>query len=184
MKKISCPSPMTIWIYGLSASGKSTLGKMLFNWLLERGHSNVELLDGEFLRSKLDRKYGYSIDEIIAYEQNIAQIALHANIVRMNHAIVCSMTHMKKMREFAREIIGNLVEVYLDCDVETCRNREFKARYARALVGEYKFLPGVTDPFEIPANPDLVINTSKLQLDASSRILLEYCQNIFIPNLD
>ncbi len=175
---------MTIWIYGLSASGKSTLGKMLFDWLFIHGCSNVELLDGEFLRSKLDRKYGYSIDEIIAYEQNIAQIAFQANTVRMNHAIVCSMTHMEQMRSFARAIIKNLVEVYLDCDVETCRNREYKARYDRALVGEYKFLPGVTDPFEIPANPNLVINTSKLQLDASFQILLEYCQPIFILKLE
>jgi len=170
---------MTIWIYGLSASGKSTLGKILFGWLVGRGYSNVELLDGEFLRSKLDRKYGYVIDEIIAYEQNIAKIANSANIVRRNHAIVCSMTHMETMRHFSKSLIKDIVEVYLYCDVETCGKREYKSRYSRALVGEYKFLPGVTDTFEVPTNPDLTINTAQADIVSAAKILFGYFQKNF-----
>jgi adenylylsulfate kinase len=171
--------PMTIWLYGLSAAGKSTLGEILFDWLLKRGYENIELLDGEFLRSKLDRKYGYTLDEVVVYEENIAKIASSANSERGNHAIVCSMTHLESLRVFARSQIENLYEIYLECDVPTCQNREYKDRYSRALIGEYKFLPGITDPFEPPDNPDLVINTSRLGVIEASGKLLDFFKVFF-----
>jgi len=151
--------PPTIWITGLSASGKSTLGKNLFEQLAQSGVTNVVLLDGEDLRSRLNLKFGYTPDQRFEVIKNIVDIAKEHNR-KQEIAIVSTISHKREMREFARNNLDNFYEVYLDCPVEVCSNRDYKGNYEKAFKGEYDCFVGVTEPYERSLTPELVINTA------------------------
>lgn len=165
--------PGTIWITGLSASGKSTLGQHLYKDLQEKGITNIELLDGEELRKRLDKAYGYSIEDRNAVIENLIRIARESN-AKGNLVIVCTISHKKEIREKARAQIPNFVEVYLDCTVDVCAKRDYKDHYRRAQNGEYEMFVGITDPYEVSKNPELVINTAVNSVESSAQILLEH----------
>ena len=166
--------PLTILITGLSASGKTTLGKRLKSDLEMEGINDVVLLDGEAVREQLNN-YKY-------LNRNRNSIGIHKAHLAKDYnddgkiAIVTGIYHQRDIREQIREIIDNYVEVYLKCDVNVCALRDYKGHYEKAFNGEYSNFIGVTDSYQESNNflPELVLETSKYNIDESAKKLLSY----------
>ncbi len=157
-------NPGTIWITGLSASGKTTLGRCLAQELGKIDGMAVELLDGEEIRPKLDRVYGYSRQERNLVVLAIAKLAHHYNEMGKG-VIVCSIAHVKETRHQIRQYLGHFMEVYLDCSVEVCGERDYKGHYRKAYDGLYDNFIGVTEPYEKSDNPELILDTANRTIE-------------------
>ena len=152
--------PITVWLTGLSASGKSTLAFALERRLVDIGYA-CYVLDGDNIRHGLNRDLGFSHQD---RTENIRRIAEVARL--MNNAgliiITAFISPYRKDRQLAREIVGAeyFVEVYVNTPIETCEARDPKGMYKRARAGQISGFTGVNDPYESPGTPDLTINTS------------------------
>jgi len=172
----------TIWITGLSASGKSTLGQNLFNDLLKRNINNIEFFDGEQVRNKLGNKYGYNNEDRKRLSFYNAKLAIESNN-RGNIAIVAAIAHKKDIRKEIRSTIGNFMEIYLKCPAEICAKRDYKGHYKKAFAGEYQNFIGVTEPYEESDSVELILDTASMPIKKCSEILLEAVLD-FIYTLD
>lgn len=165
--------PGTIWITGLSASGKTTLGKSLYGHLVQRfPETYVKFLDGEELRKHLSREYGYSTEERFEVVKKIVQIASQYK-EKCGIVIVSTISHKKHMREFARSQLPHFMEVYLKCPTSVCTQRDYKDHYRRAFAGEYEMFVGVTDLYEASENPELTIDTAKKSIGKCTEVLIQ-----------
>ena len=160
----------TVWITGLSASGKTSLGEALKLGLEEHGYPCI-LLDGEAIRQQLSRCYGHAIEERIAVLREVVAIARSARD-RGLIPIVATISHKRDMRTFAREVLGRMLEVYLDCPASVCAERDGKGHYCRAYAGEYECFVGVTEPYETSSEADLVVNTARSNVGEAAQLLL------------
>src|SRR5919199_6960826 len=124
----------TIWFTGLSGSGKSTLANLLVERLQGMGR-NVELLDGDEVRKNLSSGLGFSKAD---RDANIRRIAYVAKLLSRNGvvAITAAISPYREIRDEARREIRNFVEVYVDCPLEVCEQRDIKGLYAKARAGE------------------------------------------------
>jgi len=164
-------TPVTIWITGLSVSGKTTLGERLERELLSLGIENVVLLDGEVIRERLKNfKYASNDRNYIAFKK--AELALEHN-KEGKIVIVTGITHQREIRAKLREYLGRFMEVYLKCPVEVCAQRDYKGNYQKAYAGELENFVGVTVPYE-ESNPELVLDTDKESVEECSRILVRH----------
>jgi adenylyl-sulfate kinase len=148
----------TVWFTGLSGSGKSTIAEMLFHELQARG-VKTEILDGDVVRQNLSKGLGFSKED---RDTNIRRIAFVANLLTRNGVatICCPISPYKETRDEARALIGNFVEVYVHATVEEiAEHRDPKGLYKKALAGEITGFTGVDDPYEVPENPELVVDT-------------------------
>ena len=165
----------TIFITGLSASGKSTLGKQLRDDLVKNGIKSVMLLDGEEIRQQLAQKgkhYGYSREERNEVALKIARIAREYNREGII-SIMCSICHLKDIRQKMRNIIGDVMEVYLDCPVNICAKRDYKGQYKKAFNGQLDNFVGVTETYELSDRPELTVDTANYPREESSQMLLD-----------
>jgi adenylylsulfate kinase-like enzyme len=165
------PSPGTIWITGLSASGKTSVGRGLASRLQADAYADLVLLDGDEFRARLQRKYGHSLQDRVAVLNQLVEAARTEN-VNGRAVIVTTISHKRAMREHARRRIGHFMEVYLDCPVEVCSSRDPHGFYRRAFAGEYTCFPGVTEPYERSANTELVLDTAASSIDTAVQRLL------------
>ncbi len=149
----------TIWFTGLSGSGKSTLSVMLQERLGERGRK-VEILDGDIVRTHLSKGLTFSKED---RDTNIKRIAFVCALLTRHGVatISAAIAPYREARAWARNEIGNFVEVYVKCPIEVCRERDVKGLYKLADEGKLKGFTGVDDPYEEPENPELVIETDK-----------------------
>ena len=170
--------PGVIWITGLSASGKSTTGKHLYEKLQNIGITNAEILDGEELRTHLDRQYGYTVEERMAVAENIVRVAVD-KIKSGKLVIVSTITHKIAMRKMARDNIDLFMEVYLQCPVEVCAERDYKGNYEKAMHGKCDNFIGVTEPYEVSEHPELVIDTGRLSIEDCAEMLLRKTLEVF-----
>ena len=164
----------TILITGISASGKSTLGRSLFDALLQNGFKKVELVDGEAFRERLrasGKEYGYSTEDRNAVLRETTRFALERNNLGYV-CIVCTIAHVRNTREQIRERIGNFMEVYLDCPVEVCAERDKKGQYAEAFAGNHDNFVGVTEPYQRSEGVELTLDTNRESIEECSTILL------------
>ncbi len=160
----------TIWFTGLSGAGKSTLSQELEQRLKARGR-NVEVLDGDVIRTNLSKGLGFSRED---RDTNIKRIAFVCNLLTRNGVacISAAISPYTEARAWARNEIGNFVEVYLKCPIDVCRQRDIKGLYKLADEGKIKGFTGVDDPYEEPLRPELVIETDKETIEESvNRIL-------------
>ena len=159
----------TIWFTGLSGAGKSTLAEVIERRLKDQGR-NVEILDGDRVRTHLSKGLGFSRED---RDTNIKRIAFVCSLLTRN-GVVCisaAIAPYREAREWARREIGDFVEVYLKCPIEVCRQRDVKGLYKLVDEGKIKNFTGVDDPYEEPENPELVIETDKESVGESvSRI--------------
>ncbi len=160
----------TIWFTGLSGSGKSTLSEILEQILKERGR-NVEVLDGDVVRTHLSKGLGFSKED---RDTNIKRIAFVCNLLTRNGVICISaaIAPYREAREWARNEIGNFVEIYVKCPLDVCRQRDVKGLYKLVDEGKIKNFTGVDDPYEEPEHPDLVIESDKETIEESVRHIL------------
>ena len=135
------------------------------------GIMNVKLLDGEDLRNKLNRVYGYSAEERFNAIKQYIKIVENEN-KKGNIVIISTVSHKIEMREFARDKLINFFEVILVCSSETCAIRDYKNIYNRIDENSNECIPGVTEPFEISDHAELIINTEQTSIEDSSIIIL------------
>src|SRR5256885_15323556 len=155
----------TIWFTGLSGAGKSTLSEAIEERLSERGR-NVEILDGDVVRTHLSKGLTFSKED---RDINIKRIAFVCSLLTRNGVICISaaIAPYREARAWAREQIGNFVEVYVKCPIEVCRQRDVKGLYKLVDEGKIKGFTGVDDPYEEPEYPELVIETDKETVEES-----------------
>lgn len=155
----------TIWLTGMSGSGKSSLARALAEQLSARGLA-VEVLDSGRIRSQINRSLGFSQDEI---EENTLRLAYECVLLNRNGVvtIVGSVSPYRAVRDKAREQIGDFVEVYCRCPMEVLMQRDTKGLYERALKNEIKHMAGVNAPYEEPLKPEVLLNTDQLSTDES-----------------
>ena len=152
-------SGAVIWMYGLSGSGKSTLANLLERRLHGDGRL-VKVLDGDNIRSGLNRNLGFSDEDRLENIRRVSEVAkLFAECGVIT--ITSFITPNNELRRLAREIIGeaDLLEVYVKASFETCQIRDPKGLYAKVAAGEVKQFTGKDSAFEEPESPALVINT-------------------------
>jgi adenylyl-sulfate kinase len=147
----------TIWLTGLSGAGKSTLAQALASALIEHGR-HVEVLDGDEVREHLSKGLGFSRTD---RDINISRIAYVAKLITRcgGVAITAAISPYREARSAARDQIGAFVEVYVRCPLDELVRRDVKGLYARALRGEIEHFTGVSDPYEPPEAPEVVVDT-------------------------
>ena len=155
----------TIWFTGLSGAGKSTLSEAVEKRLKQHGR-NVEILDGDIVRTHLSKGLGFSRED---RDTNIKRIAFVCSLLTRNGVtcISAAIAPYREAREWARQEIGNFVEVYVKCPLEVCRERDVKGLYKLVDEGKIKNFTGIDDPYEEPEHPELVIETDKETIEES-----------------
>lgn len=150
----------TVWLTGLSGAGKTTLATCLAGALRER-EIPVELLDGDQFRSHLSRGLGFSKED---RDTNVRRIGHVCHLLNYHGivAVVAAIAPYRDTRKEVREMCaGRFVEVYLTCPLDILIQRDRKGLYKRALGGELKQFTGISDPYEPPPHPELVLETNR-----------------------
>ena len=163
----------TLWFTGLSGAGKTTIAEIVGPELERRGRL-VEYLDGDAVRQHLSKGLGFSKED---RDTNIERVGWVASRLTRHGAtvIVSAISPYAETRAKAREMIeefGPFVEVHIDASVEACAERDVKGLYAKAFAGEIKEFTGVSDPYEVPENPELRVDTETLTPDESAQLIL------------
>ena len=155
----------TVWFTGLSGAGKSTLAEALQPILQQRGR-NVEILDGDVVRTNLSKGLGFSKED---RDTNILRIGFVAHLLSRNGVavIAAAISPYRDIRDQNRALIGDMIEVYAKCSIEELTRRDVKGLYEKALRGEIENFTGISDPYEEPLNPDVVIETDKEAVEES-----------------
>src|SRR3989440_1001770 len=165
----------TIWFTGLSGSGKSTLSEVIEQHMKALGR-NVEVLDGDIVRTHLSKGLGFSRED---RDTNIKRIGFVCNLLTRNGVICISaaIAPYRDARDWARKEIGNFVEVYVRCPLDVCRQRDVKGLYKLVDEGKIKNFTGVDDPYEEPLHPELIVETDQETVEESvARIFAKLTQ--------
>lgn len=173
---MSAQKGFTLWFTGLSGSGKTTLAKALEPVLRERG-LKVERLDGDIVRESLTRDLGFSKED---RDRNIERVTFVAKLLTRNDvAVLCSfISPYIARRNKSREEIARFVEVYVECPLETLIERDVKGLYKKALAGEIENFTGVSDPYEPPPDPEIVVNSGTQTIEESLSIVLKRLEEL------
>jgi adenylylsulfate kinase len=161
------------WMTGLSGSGKSTIAKGVEKALHERGYL-TKLLDGDNVRSGLNKNLGFSQEDRMENIRRIAEVSklfVDGGIITIN----CFVSPTNDIRAAAKEIIGeeNFMEVYVNASFEECERRDVKGLYKKARAGEIKNFTGLDAPFDVPENPDVEVVTQNQTPEESVAMMVE-----------
>jgi adenylyl-sulfate kinase len=163
----------TLWFTGLSGAGKSTIAHLVGPELDRRGHV-VEYLDGDTVRTHLSKGLGFSKDDRDTNIERIGWVA--SRLTRQGGAVIAAaISPYEETRQKARALVeewGAFVEVHIAASVEECARRDVNGLYEKAFAGEIKGFTGVDDPYEAPADPELVVNTEEHEPEASARLIV------------
>ncbi len=164
----------TLWFTGLSGAGKSTLSVLVSEELRRRG-LKVEILDGDEVRTNLSKGLGFSKED---RDTNIKRIGYVCKLLSRNGVVAVSaaISPYKEIRDYNREQIGNFVEIYVKCSIEELTRRDVKGLYKKALAGEIKNFTGVSDPYEPPTNPEVMVDSGKQSVEESLAAILGYLE--------
>ncbi|HYU59570.1 MAG TPA: adenylyl-sulfate kinase [Solirubrobacterales bacterium] len=165
----------TLWFTGLSGAGKSTITGLLVAELERRG-SKVEVLDGDIVRENLSKGLGFSKQD---RDTNIRRIAFVADLLSRNDVpvVTAAISPYREIRAEARQLMdGRFIEAYVKASVEVCEQRDTKGLYAKARSGEIKEFTGVSDPYEPPENPELVLETEHETPEQSAQKIIAYLE--------
>ena len=162
-----------IWLTGLSGSGKTTLSTGLEKALFKKGFL-IKTLDGDQLRAGINANLGFTEQD---RHENIRRVAEISSLF-IECGVICINSFISPtaaMRQTARQIIGDesFIEIYLKASLEVCEQRDPKGLYKSARRGEIRNFTGIGSPYEVPLNPDLVIDTEKYSIEESIEICLE-----------
>jgi adenylyl-sulfate kinase len=162
-----------IWFTGLSGSGKSALAAGLERILFEKGHLTY-LLDGDNIRQGLNKDLAFDAAgraENIRRLSEVAALMVDAGLV----VLTAFISPFRADREMARRTVGaeRFIEVFVDCPIEVCEQRDVKGLYKKARAGEVANFTGINSPYEVPLHPDVVIKTAESSLDDSLALLVQ-----------
>ena len=172
----------TLWFTGLSGAGKSTLAGQVAKELRHRG-LNVEILDGDEVRTNLSNGLGFSKED---RDTNIKRIGYVCKLLTRNGvvAISAAISPYREVRDHNRREIGHFIEVYVECSIEALTRRDVKGLYKKALAGEIQSFTGVSDPYEPPLTPEIAINSERQTEQESLAAILNYLeQHGWIPGV-
>jgi adenylylsulfate kinase len=161
----------TLWFTGLSGAGKTTVAEIVEKELRERGR-RVEVLDGDIVRTNLSKGLSFSRED---RNVNVLRIGFVANLLTRNGVgvIVSAISPFKEARDQVRRRIIDFVEVFVDAPLEVCAERDVKGLYKKAFSGEIPQFTGVSDPYEEPNAPDLVLKTAEEEPHESAQRVIE-----------
>lgn len=165
----------TVWFTGWSGAGKTTLAKALEEELRRRGVKYVQRLDGDIVRQDLCRDLGFSKED---RNENIRRVTFVAELLSKNGVatLVSFISPYREARNNARRRCKNFVEVYVKCAPEVLIERDPKGLYKKALAGEIKNFTGISDPYEEPLNPEVVVETDKETVEESLARVVAYLE--------
>ncbi len=166
----------TLWFTGLPCSGKSVVADGVAEILRGRG-LRVERLDGDIVRQDLTRDLGFSRED---RNENIRRVTFVAKLLTRNGVAVLTsfISPYREIRARSRREIGNYIEVYAKCPLEVCIRRDVKGMYQKAIRGEIKEFTGVSDPYEEPENPEILLETDKETLEESVQKVLRSLEEL------
>jgi adenylyl-sulfate kinase len=174
----------TLWLTGLSGAGKTTLAEKLAPELQARGLA-VEVLDGDEVRTNLSKGLGFSKED---RDTNIRRIGYVCRLLSRNGvaAISAAISPYSAVRAEVRQAVEQdgveFIEVFVKCPIDVLAERDVKGLYKKALAGEIKGFTGVSDPYEQPLAPDIVIETDRESVDFSlAKILQELERRQLLP---
>jgi len=175
-EKLNGHKGCTIWLTGLSGSGKSTIAVDLEKRLAERG-VHTYILDGDNIRHGLNKNLGFSPadrTENIRRIGEVAKLFTDAGIV----TITAFISPYRADRDQVRTIMadGDFIEAHVDCPVETCEERDVKGLYKKARAGEIPEFTGISAPYEAPEKAELVIRTKDQPVEESSKQVLAFLE--------
>jgi adenylylsulfate kinase len=171
MKQANRERGVVLWFTGLSGSGKSTIAHVVEEKLLDAGVP-VEILDGDVVRENLSKGLGFSEED---RNTNIRRIAYVAHLLQRNgtFVITAAISPYKAIRDEARAMIKDFVEIYADAPLEVCEERDVKGLYAKARAGEIKGFTGIDDPYEAPDNAEVVAKTGEQSVEESAQQVID-----------
>lgn len=163
-----------LWLTGLSGAGKSTVASAVAPRLAERGH-RVEVLDGDEVRTNLCQGLGFSRED---RDTNIARIGYVAGKLAKHGVavVVAAISPYREARDKVRAGVERFVEIHVAAPVSTCAERDTKGLYAKALAGEIKNFTGVSDPYEAPLKPEIMLHTERETVEESVEAVLAWLE--------
>ena len=172
---------VTVWFTGLSGAGKSTIAEGLIA-LLRENDVKAELLDGDIVRTNLSKGLGFSKED---RDTNIRRIGFVSNLLTRNGvvSIVSAISPYREVRDEVRADVGdNFVEVYVEASLDELVRRDVKGLYEKALKGEIANFTGVSDPYEAPLTPEVLVNTEIETVEESlGKVVAALEERGFIP---
>jgi adenylyl-sulfate kinase len=165
----------TLWFTGLSGAGKSTLSEYLAEEFRRRGYK-FEILDGDIVRTNLSKGLGFSKED---RDTNIRRIGFVANLLERNGviAMTAAISPYRDIRDEVRAMHEHFVEVYAKCPLEALVERDVKGLYKKAIAGEIANFTGVSDPYEEPLNPEVVVETDRETVAESAGKILRFLES-------
>jgi adenylylsulfate kinase len=166
-----------LWFTGLSGSGKSTLAREVEKALYEHGQLSY-VLDGDNIRHGLNGDLGFSDKdrkENIRRIGEVSKLFVDAGLITLT-AFISPFT---KDREAVRHMLEEeqFIEIYVECSIEICEQRDVKGLYAKARKNEITAFTGISSPYEAPQNPEILVNTGEQNLEQSAQIIIDYLKS-------
>jgi adenylylsulfate kinase len=166
-----------LWFTGLSGSGKSTLAAAVEKELYERGHL-CYVLDGDNVRHGLNGDLGFSDEdrkENIRRIGEVSKLFVDAGLITLTAFISPFKTDRQAIRDKLET--DQFIEVFVDCPLDICEQRDVKGLYAKARKREITAFTGISSPYEAPEHPEIVVNTGEQNLETSTKIVIDYLIN-------
>jgi len=165
---------VTVWLTGLSGSGKTTIALEVEKQLKARGYK-VQLLDGDLVREHLTSDLGFSKED---RDENIRRNSFVAKLLTDNDIItLCSfVSPYHEARQKARALIGSFIEVYVNAPLATCEERDVKGLYAKARSGEVEAFTGISDPYEPPVRAEIELRTDQKTVKQCAAQIIAYLE--------
>jgi adenylylsulfate kinase len=160
----------TIWLTGLPSSGKTTLAESVARSLKQWG-TPVEVLDGDEIRRSLSADLGFSAKD---RQEHARRVIFLSKLLSRNgvNVIVPLISPYRETRAQARQELERFIEVYVKCSLEECIRRDVKGLYGRAIRGEITEFTGISDPYEPPESPEVIVETDTLSEDECCQLIL------------
>lgn len=166
----------TLWLTGLSASGKSTISGALIRRLTGHMERLVHVIDGDYMRRTINRDLGYSkADRNLASERiaHVAKILNDCGVV----CIVSNISQDRDVRSLIRNIVGECILVFVDTPLEVCIGRDYKDQYKKALNGEIEDFVGIHHEYERPEDAEIAIDTLSMTPEDAAERIFQYLKS-------
>jgi adenylylsulfate kinase len=171
------PRGFVVWLTGLSGGGKTTIARTIEDALKSKNRRCVVVLDGDEIRRRLNPDLGFSKRD---RELNVERVAYLSHILSRSGiiTIVALISPFRTSRDYARKLIGDFVEVWVKCSLETCKKRDPKGLYAKVKMGEITDFTGIDQDYEIPLNPEITLDTDKETVQQCSQRILQKLKDL------